>query len=368
MELNSVLSSTLRERLIANLLSRRTIGGQSMNVDPLIHVASFMKDGIVPPANEVVSEQTVYDVQTAIHRISDKFATLSCFDIDNSDIGRNISVFTIIPSPEVNTKADGLVGCRPTPGDTQEMWQSLWPSITKPRDISHPFFRTMYTEEYKNIRSGNPRVILGIYIIIWCLKKKHLVTFWPELQCSGCSTYKKSHRADDAYDGKVPEECPLDATEALDTTEALDADDDFNILRGEINRVVILAQDYETRYNIPSEKETQTAKKRKHFEREDSGSEEEEGEEGEEGEEKELDTGEDQDNNTETSETEDSETSETQSVQFVPYRQILEDAMKLAIEELELPPNVEDGLIRWVLNAVYMLIQVNSIPFVSDWS
>jgi hypothetical protein len=231
----------------------------------------------------------------------------------------------------------------------------------------------MYTEEYKNIRSGNPRVILGIYIIIWCLKKKHLTTFWPGLQCSGCSTYKKSHRAEDAYNGKVPKEYPLDATEALDTTEALDADDDFDILRGEISRVIILAQDYETRYNIPPKKETQTAKKRKHFEREDSGSEEEEEEEGEEGEgeeaeEQEPDNGEDQDDNTRTSEAENSETSETQSIQFVPYKQLLENAMKLAMEELELPPKVGDGLIRWVLNAAYMLIQVRSTPFVSGWS
>ncbi|KAJ7890652.1 hypothetical protein B0H14DRAFT_1113266 [Mycena olivaceomarginata] len=335
-----------------------------MDVDLAIQMTSYLRGVIVPDADDVLGEPTIHDVQGKIHLIADMFATLSCFDIDNGDIANLRPVFTTTPgSAQMNTKADRLVGCRPKPLDTQELWQSLWPSITVPRNLRDPFFKVLYTEEYKNIRSGNPRVILGIYIIMWCLQKGYLATFWPELECTGCSKYRKSHEAEEVNGDNMPEECPLDAPSATE----LGATDFLNKLRQEIERTVVLAGGYEERYNIPPEGKTRTAK-RKRSEREDSeveGQDENLDEGEDEGEDEDEDEGEDSETHGETEEeSEIRETDDAQANYGVPYREVLANALDLAIKdlqgELQVFPELEDsdGLIRWVVNAAYMLIQV----------
>jgi hypothetical protein len=46
----------------------------------------------------------------------------------------------------------------------------------------------------------------------------------------------------------------------------------------------------------------------------------------------------------------------------------LEEAMNLASNDLDLPSEIQDGLLRWVLNAAYFLIQVRATGLiVQDW-
>ncbi|KAF7356987.1 Kinase-like protein [Mycena venus] len=335
MEYNPDLPSKVTAQLIKNLANRKSIIDQTMDVEPLIHGASFRIGEIVPRPQQVIGEPTVYKVQGAIHNISGMFATLSCFDIDSSEIHRFRSVFMTNDPSESNTKADRLIKCQPEPLDEQETWGSLWSSIKEPRDLSKPFFDVLYTEEYKSIRAGNPRTILGIYIIMWCLREGHLETFWPQNHCEGCSKFIKSHQADEEYDRNnptVPEDCPVDGLLAATTLVGTDPDR----LREEINRLIDLAGVYEKKYSIPPEKATQTQAETQ----------------------TELET----ETETETNRkrkrprNEDSETEEEEVA--LPFEDLLENAMYLAVNELKLPEEITDGLFRWVLHAAYILIQI----------
>ncbi|KAJ7682451.1 hypothetical protein DFH06DRAFT_1161137 [Mycena polygramma] len=238
--------------------------------------------------------------------ITGRFATLAAFDVDNSEIAQLLDVFTAHECPESNMKADSLVGCWVRPKDTPEQWGSLWSSIAEPRDLCDPFFEVLYTEEYKDILAGHPRTVLGIYIVIWCLVKGHLETFWPE-ECHGCPAFRKSHQAEEEAtdDSNLPHEAPFDspiATENLVITN-------LEALEEEIGRLIILANVYGERYNIPM------------------------------------------------AEPEDEQTGEEPTAP-TEFERILEDAMNIASEELNLPPEIKEGLLRSMLDAAYFLIQV----------
>ncbi|KAJ7223035.1 hypothetical protein GGX14DRAFT_656931, partial [Mycena pura] len=313
-----VFSTTLTSQFIETLGKRKSIVDKSMDVDPLIHIAAFQIKQIVPhSARHVVGEPSVHAVQNKIHGISGPFATISCFDIDNGEIDRFLPVFTSFASGESNTITDSVVGCQFNAGDTEEQWGSLWPSVTH---LSEPFFHVLYTEEYKNIRAGNPRVILGIYIILWCLEKDYLKTFWPENDCDGCSKFKKSHKAAEEFDGTVPKECPLDASSA---TKALATDFDELRMREEINRMVALATVYDEKYSILRERTgSQTEREREPGSASDPEPEPE----------PELKTETQRGEKRTRRALEDSESDEDQIV--FPFKDLLEDAMNLAISEL----------------------------------
>ncbi|KAJ7890649.1 hypothetical protein B0H14DRAFT_2690194, partial [Mycena olivaceomarginata] len=155
---------------------------------------------------------------------------------------------------------------------------------------------------------------------MWCVEKGHLATFWPELECEGCARYRKSHKAHLASEDAVPEECPLDASSVPKTITATRLD----ALRQEINRIIALSKVYEARYSIPlAEEAPTTAKKRKHFEQEDIDSD------------------------------------DSESTPFgLSHKELLEDALDLVLEDLPQLVPMKDGLIRWVVNAAYILIQV----------
>ncbi|KAJ7241883.1 hypothetical protein B0H12DRAFT_1132857 [Mycena haematopus] len=291
MEYSPGLSSKLTEHLVSVLSERKSIVHQSMVVDPLIDRASFLMDNMVPSAPKVVGELTVTAVQTRIHHIAGIFATLSCFDIENDEIRRLRSVFTAGPSPESDAKADLVVGFEPIPEDAPEKWKSLRSSVIQPRDLRDPFFGVLYTEEHKNILSAGPLVILGIYTIIW--------------------KFIKLHNAD-TEDIPVGS-CLLDAYSATEDLGAANLEE----LRAEITRIIELAKDYNAKYDIPTKPGTRTVKRK----REDTDTED------------------------------DSQVEE----QFVPYRELLDDAMNEAREELQLPPEMKGAMI---LNSAYMLIQV----------
>ncbi|KAF7355579.1 Kinase-like protein [Mycena sanguinolenta] len=312
-ELTNALSQQFRVGQ-KSTIDQSTLAG---SVDRLIdsYRTSYPMDDIVPAADNVVGEPTVCHLQHDIHRISGMFATLSCFDVDNNKVDGLRSVFRSIPSIESNnTKADLLVGCQVMPGDTAARWGSLWPSITQPRDLRHPFFAFLYTEEHKNIRSGGPLVILGIYIIMWCLKKKYLRTFWPVNECDHCERFIESHEADTS---EMSESCPLDSPTAMAVTS------DLEELRQEINRIIGLAEKYDTQYNIPS---AQRTRKRKDPENDSDGEEEKS-----------------------------KQKHRRADRELSWYWQQLENALHRADQDLDLPSEMDGGIL---LNAAYILIQV----------
>ncbi|KAF8213847.1 hypothetical protein K438DRAFT_988156 [Mycena galopus ATCC 62051] len=361
LEYDPELSSTLKEQLTETLVERTSI--KQTDVDSLISRASFRMRDIVPRPNRVIGEPSVSAVQTRIHNIAGVFATLSCFNMGIDSLEIDGSVFTTSESPESNTEADLLVGCAPTLTDTPTDWASLWPSIIHPRDLRDPFFEVLYTEEYKNIRSGSPRAILGIYIIIWCLQKKHLETMWPDNRCenSKCK-FAKSHKATRKFElapKKVPEDRPLDAQSA---TKAL-VDTDMDALEAEIRRIIDLAEIYDKKYSIPPETRSVTAK---NYQEEDNETEDGETEDGE-NEERESRDNESRDTETDSEEADseeaDSGTTDSDSdapipAQFLSYKERLEDALALASKELKLSPKMQNGLLKWVMNGAYFLIQV----------
>jgi hypothetical protein len=312
----------LTTHLADTLAQRKSVMDRSMNVD-VVEKAYMRLKNIVPRV--AIGEDCVKAVNSHIHTfIACPLATLSCFDIDNSEIdGFRDAFMTLSESEEPNTKADLLVGCQPLPKDQQEDWGSLWSFVTQPKDLRDPYFHVLYTEEYKSIRAGNPRTILGIYLIMWCLEKGYLATFWPKNECEDCPKFKKSHAAQKAYTADEDSDKPL--VDAPTATKNL-VDTDLDHLRSEIYRLIALANVYEERYNIPVKAKKGTENKRKRHEREPDSDESDELEE------------------------------------FMSYKDILEEAVDHVStdSELNLPLAIQDGLIRWVLDAAYFLIQVRT--------
>ncbi|KAJ6466676.1 hypothetical protein C8R47DRAFT_35172 [Mycena vitilis] len=306
------LSSRITDHFIESLAERKTVKDGSMDVDGLRLLFYHGSKTLANIIYRAVSEETVNTVQLHVHSIAGMFATLACFDVDNNEVHRLPSVFVASACPESFYKADRLVGCRTREADAPERWGSLWSSLAEPRDLSHPHFDVLYTEEYKNILAGHPRTILGIYIIIWCLEKGYLETFWPD-ECHGCPAFRRSHQAEQeaADDSGLRHEAPVDshsATENLTNTN-------FEVLKEAIGRLITLTDVYKERYNIPI------------AERED--------------------------------EDEDMDDEEpTAPAESTEYEHILEGAMKVAIDELNLPPAITDGLLRSVLDAAYFLIEI----------
>ncbi|KAJ6561134.1 hypothetical protein DFH09DRAFT_1364570 [Mycena vulgaris] len=307
------LSSMIKDHWVETIKQRTYKSG-----DVLAIKASFRRGvrDLVPA--EAVGELCVKEVQGNIHRISCPLATLSCFDIAPGEIDVFPTVFRGSESAESNTKADLLIGCQPRIGDKPEDWLSLWSSITQPKDLRDPFFQYIYTEEYKNIRTGNPRAILGIYLILWCLNKGYLETFWPQNDCTGCPKFRKSHTAADDSDGPNQTDIPLDAPDIVTINTNVE-----NLLV-EMRRLVVLAGEYDEKYNIPVN-EQGTARNRPL--------------------QREVDSDDDDD-------------PEESFSDFKSYKELLEDAIDKASDELDFPETIKDGLLRCVLNAAYMLIQV----------
>ncbi|KAJ6466684.1 hypothetical protein C8R47DRAFT_35265 [Mycena vitilis] len=307
------LSSKITDQFVESLAQRKAVkdGSMTMNGLALISMSRMDVPRLVP--RMAVSEWCVKRVQMKIHMITGRFATLAAFDVDNSEIDQLLDVFTAHECPESNMKADSLVGCGVEPKDHPEQWGSLWSSLTEPRDLRHPHFKVLYTEEYKDIIAGNPRTILGIYVIIWCLEKGHLETFWPE-GCHGCPAFVKSHQAEQEAtdDSGMPHDAPVDSPVA---TENL-VNPNLEALEEGIGRLITLADVYDERYNIPK------------AEREDEDMDDEE---------------------------------PTAPAESTEYEHILEGAMNIAIDELNLPPAITDGLLRSMLDAAYFLIQVRDI-------
>ncbi|KAJ6478508.1 hypothetical protein C8R47DRAFT_1322996 [Mycena vitilis] len=326
------ISSDLVAKFVETLEERKAVADQSMDLkalDALIAHSSFSARKIVPA--RPVGEISVNRIQTRIHDIACTFATLGCFDIDDNEIDSFRSVFTVEDAGEPNTIADLLVGCDNF--DEPEDWASLYSAVVTPRDLNHAHFHALCTEEHKNIIAGNPRTILCIYIILWCLQKKYLRTFWPPNDCDGCGKYKKSHAAQRAHLRGEAGKAPVDARDA-----PRPPDTDLEELEEEIGRLVGVALVYDHEHHIPADKatvkkpkeavktenqaETVLGQKRKCDEQDDSEGETEEPVE-----------------------------------ETLSYKERLENALDRAIEELETLAPVEDGLHRCMLDTAYFLIQ-----------
>ncbi|KAJ7089832.1 hypothetical protein B0H15DRAFT_273532 [Mycena belliarum] len=300
--------SNLTGHLVATLEKRKAVKDGSMNVEEIRN--TFRLRNLVP--REAVGEACVRDVQRKIYDISCPLATLSCFNIDSKDITTFEDVFGSRESSEINTRADLLVGCQPRPQDEDERWGSLWPSIIQPKDLRSRYFRTLYTEEYKNIRSGGARTILGIYIIIWCLHKGHLQTLWPQNDCNGCERFRKSHRAAAAH------ATGSDVTPPLDEADAQIPETATRTFKKELARLLDVVAEYDTKYNIPT-KEQGTARKPRARKDQDA--------------------------------------DPVQNLKA--YKQLLSVAVKKASSDLKLSETIREGLDRWVLTAAFILIQVS---------
>ncbi|KAJ7156863.1 hypothetical protein C8R43DRAFT_997459 [Mycena crocata] len=327
MEYRHLMSDELQNHLVQNLAARTSLTDGSIfpsKIEAYIKMVSWILTGIVP--DEACSEDDVKTLQGRIHLISCSVATLSCFDIE--DIEGFHPVFGLPGNSQANTKADALVGCRPRPADTAEKWGSLWNSVTNPdRDLRLRYFRVLYPEEYKNILAGNPRVILGIYLILWSIRKGYLEHFWPENICdSGCQKFRKSHRAAEYVEGSEdkPEDPPLDAPSFVDAKPTV-----FSMLKKNIKDVAHLASVYDKKHNIPDEHRTV---KNRRPETAKSG----------------------QKSRRQPPQHDDEETVQ----ELKSYGQLLEDAMTKALRDFELPEPIKQGLFRWVLNAAFILIQV----------
>ncbi|KAJ7156858.1 hypothetical protein C8R43DRAFT_997434 [Mycena crocata] len=303
------LSSQLKENLIVKNLGRRNFVKNETTaiLDAVTHTKQYIRD-LVP--REAVGESCVKNLQRDIHKISCPLATLSCFDIADTDIDQFRSVFGPLESSESETKADLLVGCRPRVDDEPEEWAFLEPSVTQPKNLRDEYFTVLLTEEYKNIRSGHPRTILGIYVIMWCLQQDHLEKFWPELECSKCPAFKKSHRAAD--DETIEADRPFDAPNSLPNPTDLVA------LRKEIDRLLDVVDTYDAALNVPATERTAR--------------------------------------NPQPSEP--AEDSGESSEELLDYTDILERATIKASDDLNLPESIKNGLFTWVMNAAYILIQV----------
>ncbi|KAJ6474616.1 hypothetical protein C8R47DRAFT_1221014 [Mycena vitilis] len=245
------LSEELTKHFVTTLAKRgpATNPSNGDQIDHLIDRASFLVDQIVPA--KAIAENCIRDIQTSIHGIADTFATLACFDIDESELAKFRSVFKSRGSSgETNAKADLLVECQPEDDDKPTKWGSLWSSISKPpRGLRLPHFQTLYTEEFKNILAGNPRMILGIYIIAWCLEKGYLESFWPRNDCDGCTQYRKSHKAEQkASEGILPE-VPVDSADATKPATDVEA------LQEAVDRLIRLDGKYKEKYDIPQKTE-----------------------------------------------------------------------------------------------------------------
>ncbi|KAJ7626282.1 hypothetical protein DFH06DRAFT_1443898 [Mycena polygramma] len=332
LEYGPQLYSDMVAKFVGTLEERKAVADQSMDLKALgalIGHSSFSARKIVPA--RPVGEVSVNRIQTRIHDIACTFATLGCFDIDDNEIDTFRSVFTVEDAGEPNTIADLLVGCNNF--DEPEDWGSLYSAVVEPRELSHAHFHALCTEEHKNIIAGNPQTILGIYIILWCLQKEYLWTFWPTNDCAGCGKYKKSHAAERADVMGEGGKAPVDAKDAPQPP-----DTDLEELEEEIERLVAVALVYDDEHHIPPDKatvkkpkeavkkqnqpETAPGQKRKRDEQDDSEGETEEPPE-----------------------------------ENLSYKERLEIALDRAIEELETLAPVEDGLLRCMLDAAYFLIQ-----------
>ncbi|KAJ7682458.1 hypothetical protein DFH06DRAFT_1119702 [Mycena polygramma] len=341
------LSSRITKQFIKSLSERKTVKDRSMTMDGLDTLISGFKRNmprVVPTT--AVSEGCVKRVQIKIHDIAGPFATLAAFDVDNSEIHDLPSrcVFESKESAESDCKADLVIACEPQLEDTPERWGSLWSSISiAPRDLREDHYQDLFTEEHKNIRSGHPRALLGIYIVMWCLEKGHLKRFWPYNRCVGCKKFRKSHQAtkeeeerekrkregegeeeEEELDDAMPSWMPLDSPKT--TAELVTTDVDK--LEAEIRRIISRVETYDEKYG----NEDKTAKRT--YEDTEAGY-----------------------SDAEAGHSDDDEV----PAQFMPYQQILEDATNLASEELNLPSSITDGLPRWVVNAAYFLIQVRDV-------
>ncbi|KAJ7614627.1 hypothetical protein DFH06DRAFT_1484173 [Mycena polygramma] len=130
LEYGPEISSDITEKLVQHLSERKFLGDPSnvARIERLIRHASFFIDKIVP--SRPVGEVSVNRVQTRIHDIADAFATLNCFDIDDSELDRFHSVFT-----------------RSTTPASLSSWRINWPDATpspnqKPGDLCGPLSPT----------------------------------------------------------------------------------------------------------------------------------------------------------------------------------------------------------------------------------
>ncbi|KAJ7780313.1 hypothetical protein DFH07DRAFT_469868 [Mycena maculata] len=294
-EHNPQILLDLENNLVTKLVERASVKDKSMDVDAIRK--TYRVAGLVPV--EAVGESSVLVALVNIHRIASSIATLCCFDVDEED-GDFLPVFGAGGSPGTNTIADLMVGCQPRDEDQPERWGSLWPSITEPRDLRDPYFRDLYTEEFKSIRTANPGAILGIYVLIFCLQNKYLKRFWPKNECEGCPKFRKSHQAVD--DEETPQGPPPDAPDTdIPTTE-------LEVLQEEMGRLADLAQAYH-------EAHEQTKKRQRAADDE-------------------------------------------RVTDLKSYEQLLREATVKAAKVLRFTEEIESQLPRWVLNAAYMLIQV----------
>ncbi|KAK7031577.1 hypothetical protein R3P38DRAFT_3393474 [Favolaschia claudopus] len=225
MRLDPALFPTLQKRYIEELKKRKSIIDGSLDIQAVIKLSPFDLTLIVPRPVDVGGDPTIRSMHEAFHRITGKVATVSCFDFDSSR-SQFRPVFASRPSlATTNTIADQLVGCVPAFGDDPKDWKELWPLVTADScDLRQPEFRTLYSEEYKNLAVGGRRGILGILLLVWSLYKGHLRTVWPTLICNDeCQRFQKSHADQDKSRKTNPFPSPLDGTSIVKQQEGMDA-------------------------------------------------------------------------------------------------------------------------------------------------
>ncbi|KAJ6478512.1 hypothetical protein C8R47DRAFT_1138586 [Mycena vitilis] len=339
LEYDPNLWSGISEHFIDTLAQQESVVDPSNvdRIDAFIRQASFDIRHIVP--REAIAETCVKHVQSGIHKIASPFASLASFGVDDSEIGEFRVFAACDSSGEVETKTDILVQCEPREGAKPEQWGPLWSSITEPRDLRHPHFRVLHTEEHKNILAGNPRMILGIYIIAWCLANKYLKSFWPANDCDNCVQFTKSHKAEEvlakADSDKTEYETPLDSDDATAPSTTNLAD-----LEQEIDRVIVSVDAYDKNCNVStSTKGNQTGKKRKHPHGKGKRPVKRKSRQA-----AALEV----------------ETDISTPEELKSFDETLEDATDRAIKDLNLAPGIRAGLHKWVLRAAYILIQVSA--------
>ncbi|KAJ6495788.1 hypothetical protein C8R47DRAFT_372735 [Mycena vitilis] len=316
MKVNISLVSLLTSQLANTFDGLHSVQDESLDVQRMIDAWNGSSPFSSLVLTSASGEADVHVVQAAMHRIACYWATVACFDIKSEDYPFQ-PVFHGRPISGIHTIPDSVIGCLPAIGGP-EKWKSLWPRITAPIDLKEPFFHALYTEEYKNIRAGSPRTILGIYIILWCIQKGFLTTFWPENDCRLCHKFKKSHHAA-RYDNT---DLPFDAEDkGEEDDDPADTNAIITALKTEINRLLKVAGTYDNDHSIPPEEERTAKKKRPR---------------------------------------KDTDNISTESPLSL-HKEALEKAFRLACFDptLNLPADlVQRGLFKWVLHAAYMLVQV----------